>query len=280
MTKLLEILSFGAGVQSSTVALMSAVGELPPLDAAIFADTMGEPDEVYEWLDWIETVLPYPVYRVSYGDLEDDDGERRTSKKSGRRYIKAAVPMWVEKKSGKVGGGLIRKCTRDYKINPVRRKVKELAKPRRSETDILVRQWMGISTDEAHRMKSSRIAYIKHWYPLIQQLNVSREAFLEWMKKKGYPEPPRSACVFCPYHSAAEWRRLQQNDPIGYQRAADFEIKLRAAYNEHDEQLNGVDVWLTKVGRPLGEIDWSEDDQVDDVQGENWGNECEGMCGV
>ena len=41
--KMLHILSLGAGVQSSTMALMSARGDLPKPDAAIFADTGHEP---------------------------------------------------------------------------------------------------------------------------------------------------------------------------------------------------------------------------------------------
>ena len=47
-----RFLSLGAGVQSSTLALMIAHGELEPVDAAIFADTGWEPKKVYVWLDW------------------------------------------------------------------------------------------------------------------------------------------------------------------------------------------------------------------------------------
>ena len=37
--KALVVISLGAGVQSSTMALMAASGELPKPDCAIFADT-------------------------------------------------------------------------------------------------------------------------------------------------------------------------------------------------------------------------------------------------
>ena len=40
---MIEILNLGAGVQSSTVLLMSIHGELPHIDHAIFADTGWEP---------------------------------------------------------------------------------------------------------------------------------------------------------------------------------------------------------------------------------------------
>ncbi len=60
-----HILSLGAGVQSSTMALMAKHGEINPMpDAAIFSDVGAEPKSVYEYLDWLEGELPFPVYRV------------------------------------------------------------------------------------------------------------------------------------------------------------------------------------------------------------------------
>ena len=68
-----NFLSLGAGVQSSTIALMAAHGEITPMpDAAIFADTKAEPASVYKWLDWLQVKLPFPVYRVSRGDMTKD----------------------------------------------------------------------------------------------------------------------------------------------------------------------------------------------------------------
>jgi len=43
----LRVLSLGAGVQSTTLALMAAHGEIEPPDCAIFADTQWEPRAVY-----------------------------------------------------------------------------------------------------------------------------------------------------------------------------------------------------------------------------------------
>ncbi len=66
----IHLLSLGAGVQSSTLALMAAAGEVTPMPlAAIFADTQAEPPSVYRWLDWLEKQLPFPVHRVTAGDL-------------------------------------------------------------------------------------------------------------------------------------------------------------------------------------------------------------------
>ena len=67
----MKILSLGAGVQSSALALMIEKGELPMVDA-IFADTMSEPKEVYKWFDWLKTQVSYPIHIVSYGNLRQD----------------------------------------------------------------------------------------------------------------------------------------------------------------------------------------------------------------
>ena len=68
----LRILALGAGVQSTTLALMIEKGEVPMVQGAVFSDTMAEPKRVYSHLDWLEKQLSYPVYRVSKGDLKQD----------------------------------------------------------------------------------------------------------------------------------------------------------------------------------------------------------------
>jgi len=63
----LRVLSLGAGVQSTTLALMAAHGEVGPMpDCAIFADTGWEPQAVYDHLAWLRSpnVLPFPVHKT------------------------------------------------------------------------------------------------------------------------------------------------------------------------------------------------------------------------
>ena len=56
--KALTVLSLGWGVQSWTLAAMSALGELPPVDYAIHADTTHEGEGTYthaaKWTPWLE----------------------------------------------------------------------------------------------------------------------------------------------------------------------------------------------------------------------------------
>ena len=84
MVNPLQIISLGAGVQSSTMALMAAHGEITPMpDAAIFANVGDgcEPQEVYDWLEYLKTQLPFPVYTVSNRNLREEQLKLRTSKR-------------------------------------------------------------------------------------------------------------------------------------------------------------------------------------------------------
>ena len=278
----IRTLSLGAGVQSSAIALMSAVGELPPLDFAIFADTRAEPASVYKWLDWLEAQLPYPVHRAQKGDgLEAHEGSRTlTKERTGARYVPTRVPYWMHDGAG-MGGALRRGCTRDYKIRPIIAKVRELVRPPRGAREVWAEQWIGISTDEAHRMKPARDAWLMNRFPLIEA-RMSRADCLRWMRDRGYPRPPRSSCVFCPYHSPQEWRRLQTEEPQEYERAAVFEERIRSYIAEHDETIEGRPCLSKMGGRTLREIDWDAELKTGQIElfADHWGNECEGMCGV
>ena len=122
-------LSLGAGVQSSCLALMAAHGEVDPMpDAAIFADTMAEPASVYKWLDWLESVLPFPVVRVSAGSLTDAALKLKVTK-DGRRFGQTAVPVFTKNEDGTVGKIPMRSCTRDFKIRPLIKAVRQITIP-------------------------------------------------------------------------------------------------------------------------------------------------------
>ena len=263
-------------MQSSCLALMAAQGEIAAPDAAIFADTQAEPASVYTWLDWLEKQLPYPVHRVTKGDLAADQLQLRTSKKTGNIYCKNSIPAFVERKGD--GGWLLgRRCTGDYKIDPLIKLQRHLAEIPRGCKEIRVKTWIGISTDEAHRMKPSREKWIEHTWPLID-LRMSRQDCKNWFADNGHPEPPRSACTFCPFHSNAEWKRLHDEEPDDFAAAVEFEQKLQAKLRQctGSAKLSG-DAFLHSSKRPLGEIDF---DTIAHPELDLWANECEGMCGV
>jgi hypothetical protein len=97
------------------------------------------------------------------------------------------------------------------------------------------------------------------------------------MEAKSFPVPPRSACVYCPYHSDHEWRRLRDEEPAEFAKAVKFEKQLQAV-KEECRNMGGVP-FLHDSLIPLGEVDFSTDFDRGQVE-MKFGNECEGMCGV
>lgn len=275
----LRLLSLGAGVQSSTLALMAATGAVPAIDGAIFADTQSEPASVYTWLAWLESEIarsphPFPVYRVTAGSLADEALRMRVAR-NGLKYSRTTIPFFTLSANGELGRITHRSCTADYKIKPIIRKCKELAKPKRGEKRVLVHQLIGISIDEASRMKPSRDAWIESRWPLVD-LGVRRRHCVEWMLAHGYPEPPRSACLFCPFHDLPEWRRLRDHEPEEFGRAVRFEKAVQRAKGDSSNFTSTP--YLHRSCVPLDELDLRTDEEMG--QSRLFENECEGMCGV
>lgn len=307
---MIHLISLGAGVQSSTMALMAACGEITPMPtAAIFADTQVEPDNVYRWLEWLTVQLPYPTHQVTAGNLAEESLKLRVSKKTGQTYSKTLIPAFVAKPTG--GTSLLgRKCTADFKVQQIirqcrrivgkdallewRRKhkmnIKAVAKAAKSDccafdewaamqSDPLVTAWIGISLDETQRMKESREPWIKNTWPLVTK-RMTREDCLSWMSSHSYPEPPRSACVFCPFHSDNEWARLRDNEPSEFAKAVMFERSLQAslAQSTGTAKLHGI-AYLHDSLIPLDQVDFKVID-TSIKQLSLFSQECEGMCGI
>jgi hypothetical protein len=217
MSEPIHIISLGAGVQSSTMALMAARGLITPMPtAAIFADTGAEPRKVYEWLDWLETQLPFPVHRIMKGDDERGLRGNILDAIEGGRF--AGAPFFTESDSARGEGRLRRQCTREFKIDPIlqhTRRLLGIAKGERAPKRILAVSWIGISTDEVARMKPSQEHYIEKRHPLID-LNMSRQDCIRWVQQHYGKTPPKSSCTFCPYHDDALWRDMKLNDPESF----------------------------------------------------------------
>lgn len=269
---MIDIISLGAGVQSSTMALMAAHGEFDMPTCAIFADTQAEPNNVYTHLDWLEKQLPYPVYPVTAGSLKYEI----LAATQGKQRMDARPPFFVS-----TGGMLRRQCTQDYKLTPIQKKVRELLgmAPRQRKFKERARLWIGISLDEISRMKLSRVSYIENVWPLVEK-RMTRSDCIAWVTKKGYAIPPKSSCTFCPYHDNQTWRVMKMNHPESFSESVLIDEAIR---NGVKDRKNGKSLSTTKwfVHRslkPLKEIDFRSAEELGQLN--LFENECEGMCGV
>ncbi len=265
---MIRILSLGAGVQSSTLLLMSEHGELDRLDAAVFADTGWEPRAVYDWLGWLERHCTTRIERVSVGNIRTDTLAGRLPRNSATSEGRGFATMPLYATDGHGAQMLRRQCTNEYKLRPLRARIRALlAESGKTQADL----WIGISRNEAHRMRDSDVRYIANRYPLIDA-GMSRWDCLRWLHGHGYPTPPKSACVGCPFKDARRWRETRDTMPDEWRQAVEFDAAIRTL-----PRIRG-EVYLHRSLRPLDEVDLSTEE--DHGQGNLFGNECLGLCGT
>ncbi len=260
----LRVISLGAGVQSTAMTLMAAHGEIAPMpDCAIFADTGWEPGAVYDHLTWLKALnLPFPIVEVSAGDLRQAIMDR--SNTTGGRF--ASVPWFIQMPDGDTGMGR-RQCTKEYKLRPIQREIRQrLGGTPKGAAEA----WIGISTDEVLRCKPSRPQYIINRWPLIEK-RLNRNDCLRWLERKGYPKPPKSACIGCPFHGDEQWRALRTR-PAEWADAVAVDTAIRQQSGFRGQQF------MHRSLRPLDEVDFSTAE--DRGQLNLFNNECEGMCGT
>lgn len=261
----IRIISLGAGVQSTVMALMGDREMFGPRpDCAIFADTQWEPKGVYEHLDWLESQLSYPVYRVTAGNLREDALNLKAVRTTTNKKF-MAIPLFTDSGIGR------RQCTYDYKILPIRKKTRELLglKPRERAKGLTAETWVGISWDEMQRMKESGLGYIVNRWPLLEK-KMHRHHCQEWFAKE-YPGKvlSKSACIGCPYHNNALWRDMKMNDQTSWDDAVDFDRSIR--------DLTDQKQYLHSKKIPLEEVDLRNDEDMGQL---SFLDECDGMCGV
>ena len=285
----LNILSLGAGVQSSTLLLMSLNGDMPPLDYVIFADTGWEPKAVYDHLKKLKIQcrkadLPLFVVQnkneanIAKDPFNDEDPNSSITD----------MPLYIRKKDGVKGGMIQRRCTGTYKVRPISKMLTALRKQTKAKR---VRQWIGISYDELHRMRNNPSPNVVNYYPLVEN-EIDRNACHVWLKSHGWTAP-KSSCVGCPYHSDDTWSWLRENCPDDFREAVKFDKKIRIQ-NNTDSIING-DLYLHRARIPLEDVvfkikkrkdanNFGQQKGVDSNSGDNFqygfANECEGLCGV
>ena len=268
--KTLVVISLGVGVQSSTMLLMAAKGELPNVDCAIFADTGYEPKSVYNYLSLLKKIVKFPIYQVSKGNIKDDI---INSIKNNTKFPTA--PFFTQNAITGKKGMLRRQCTFDYKISVIRKKLRELCNVgyrKRFPKDKYIEQWIGISTDEIQRMKPARDPYILNRHPLIE-MNMSRQDCINWMKKNKFPLPEKSACIMCPYHNDAYWHFMKTERPSEFADAVQFDKNIRTGAKNIKDNL-----FLHRSCKNLDEIEFNK--KENDKQLDMFNNECEGLCSI
>jgi hypothetical protein len=272
---MLRVLSLGMGLQSVTLAFMSARGELPMLDAAIFADTGGEKRATYQYLEYLRERVPFPVHvvRREGPSLGEHALANVGLSKNGRQQL----PLHTTAPDGSKGM-LPKQCNSDWKKRVVHREIIRMVRGRTEEHQLpkvpVVEEWLGMTRDELERLSTSERAFIHHRYPLVEEpLRYVREQCGTWLDDRQICRPPRSACIYCPFQRSDEWRDMRDNHPIDFADACDFDDATRVPHLGFEGQA-----FVHSQRVPLRDADLST--QEDHGQESIYFGCGEGICGT
>lgn len=233
-----RFLHLGAGVQSSTLAEMVVEGDLPRVDAVLFADTGNEPYWVYRQVWYLAgrlSAVNIPLIIT----MQTDTGLVADSMADRTRFV--AIPLFTKNPDTGTVGQMRRQCTNEYKIVPnknwmldwlvarghaTRYTDKNGVTYRRARRSIYVEDWYGISLDEWDRAGRRGAKWQRAVYPLIDR-RWRRVDCIRWLKAHDLPIPKKSLCIVCPYHRDYYWLALEQHDPDLFEEACLYDDWLR-----------------------------------------------------
>lgn len=238
----MNILSFGAGMQSTALALMSCENALaarmgktfphptiPIYDCIVFCDLGLEAEWVIAQMEFVRRACIEASIRFEkidthlYQDLLNYYGRKRT----------AAIPWWTKGEDGKEGKISRRACTIDYKIDAVakfaRWNVLGYKKGQRTRKEDLSAHEMhiGFSVEEQSRIKTvgpCNPIFVKR-YPLVE-LGLDRAANYAYIRDVWGLETKASACLFCPFHQNHFFQHIKENEPAHYQQLLEVDSIL------------------------------------------------------
>lgn len=251
----LDSVSFGGGVQSTAMAVLAAEGLLGS-PVFIFANT-GADSEDPRTLEYVaQHSRPY-IERHGF-EFVEVAAEGETLYQAANNPTRGAlIPM-----RGENGAPFSRQCTQSWKIVPIHREIKRRMdaqglRVREGNRKRIVRPWrqgIGFSLDEAHRMRVGQVVtFFEDYHPLID-LRITRADCLAIIRKAGLPEPPQSACWFCPWKTRAKWLLLRQERPDLFAKA----VELEATIQEKLRQRELRSAWMGDHGAryriPLDEV--------------------------
>lgn len=226
----LRVISHGGGVQTSVLCLMAARGDIGPMpDCAIFADTGGELRRTYEYLDYLQQFLPFPIVRVSRPGPSLGDAMLQVASGERERAGTPMVPFYALGDDGE-RSMLPKQCSKDYKTRVVAREVARILgipAGKRGPSEPTVEMWVGMTMDELMRVATNEKKWIHNRHPLVER-GMSRRDCIRWAEERQYRLPRKSSCKFCPFRDNAAWQDMSENDPADFEEACVWDENMRS----------------------------------------------------
>ncbi len=259
---MMKVISLGLGVQSTAMYILSSLNKIERADHAVFADPGAELPRTYEILellqDWSKYNNGIPIHITTEKNLYKDIVNKSNSR--GARW--ASIPAFTEN-----GGMIRRQCTGEYKIEPVIQKIRQLHGLKKHKHLPKTQVWLGISLDEIQRMKTSILPRIDYYYPLIES-RMSRSDCIKVFEERAFPVPPKSSCVFCPYHSDKNWKDIKEKQPEAWEQA----IKVDESIRDMSRKGEKEPIYIHRSCKPLKDVEFVDQQELFMCE--------EGFCGL
>lgn len=190
----------------------------------VFADTGAEHDWTYERVAFMRQVCR--VANIPFFGIMEKDGLYQHLMTVNQPGITRAdhPPFYIRKPNGSVGKA-IQKCTKEFKIVPMRRSITKWLKSIGQRKRVI--KWVGFGIDESHRATKAISKLDVAWetleFPAIMlQRTRDQQRFDIYIMIGSVPD--FSMCVFCPFKTWDRWVRTVGND---LQRAINVDINCR-----------------------------------------------------
>jgi hypothetical protein len=221
-----HILSYGGGVNSSALYFYLVHMIKKPLDLVIFANT-GE--ESAETLD--------TVHRMKEQCKKDNIEFIETQSDKGRMvdyYTKnRAIPSFMK-----------RDCTSKFKISPIR----QVFARKEYKKKYHIIQYLGIASNEAHRMTMSDVNYMTYSYPFCDD-KINRKGNEDILKQFKF-KASKSGCLGCMFQSKESWRKFVLENNAEFQR-----WKFMEENNMHFKRKYTFTKEMKRTGEYIEEFD-------------------------
>jgi len=270
----MKILSCGAGMQSTALALMACEnktkGNIHPLvpiyDAILFCDLGEEPPWVYDQVEFIkkaceEVGIPFYVLR---SDLHEtylrDFGNKRV----------VSIPFWSIDENGKKGK-MPRNCTLDNKIGTMQKfarwellgyKKGQRTKP---EDEKAHEMHLGFSMEEKQRCKENPHRMFDNKFPLVEMGLVRADNYKYIFEVWGLATKA-SACNICPFHRNFFFKHLKENHIENYDKLILFDDMLG---NKRPEKIKS-ELYISRSRKRIRDL---TDEECNDAETFKYRNE-------
>lgn len=261
----MNFLSFGAGLDSTALAMMANEGLVfEKLDAIIFANTGFEKRDTYKHIKQIKPLLNIPFYSLSKSIYKDTLSGIANNKRI------SSLPFYTKPKTpyGKPGR-LKRQCTSDFKIKLVHKKIREILGVKKLNQKYNIKVWVGYNASEPQRISRKRKEIRTDWETIAVPFynvdikrssittkkyfdkNIHRDYIEKYLRKFNFEYLVKSGCKACPNMSDLMWLQMKENNINDWNDAVLFDKAIRNIPNINQQ------CFLHRSCKPLEEIQFN-----------------------